>query len=327
MQQKFTTTNRLTAVEYFYTMEHIPMMTSIPLRKINIRDKRFRISHPSADEQLLSSIKRVGIIEPAVLIEGPLFSVVTGFRRIEAAKKLGLKKVPAVTVKLGEKEALLFAIHNNLHRGLNIVEKAHALDKMVRMGFSESEIYEVMALLSLGPHEKILAHFLSIARAEEPLKSFIIGHALSLKSIEYLLWFGKEERKKIMTALAATRLTESYLREILEMFHLMKVKKGRFVSGVLKYAANAPELRARLKKITHPRLSSLERKLEEIRKASALPPALDIRVDPFFEKEYIDITIRAKSEKEAKELLGKLDEVLQKGHIRSILELTKGRVR
>ena len=195
------------------------------------------------------------------------------------------------------------------------------------MGFPESEIYEVMALFSLGPHEKVLAHFLAIARAEEPLKHFIIEHTLSMKNIEYMLWFEKEERKKIMTALASTRLTESYLREILEMLHLVKIKKSRFVSGVLKYAGNAQELRTRLKRTTHPRLSSLEKKLEAIRKVSALPPALDIRVDPFFEKEYIDITIRAKSEKETKELLGKLEEVLQKGHIRSILELTKGRVR
>ena len=26
------------------------------------------------------------------------------------------------------------------------------------MGFPESDIYEVMALFSLGPHEKVLAH-------------------------------------------------------------------------------------------------------------------------------------------------------------------------
>jgi len=262
-----------------------------------------------------------------VLLETHPYTIVTGFRRVGAAKKLGLKEVAAVTVKLGEKEGLLFAIHDNLHRGLNIIEKAHALEKMVCMGFSESEIYGVMALFSLGPHQKVLTHLTSIAHAEEPLKHFIIEHALSMKNIEYMLWFEKEERKRIMTALASMRLTESYLREILEMLHLMKIKKGRFVSGVLKYAGNAQELRARLKKIIHPRLTSLENKLEEIRKSSALPPALDIRVDPFFEKEYIDITIRAKSEKETKELLEKLDEVLQKGHIRSILELTKGRVR
>jgi ParB family transcriptional regulator, chromosome partitioning protein len=303
------------------------MMTNIPFRKINIHENRFRISYPAHNELLLTSIKKVGIIQPVVLHEDPPFSVIAGFRRLEAAKKLGLKFVPAVTVKLSEKEGLLFAIHDNLHRGLNIIEKSHALEKMAHMGFPESEIYEVMALFSLGPHEKVLAHHISIARAEELLKHFIIEHALSMKNIEYMLWFEKEERKKIMTALAATRFTESYLREIFEMLHLIKIKKGRFESRVLKYAGNAQELRARLKKITHPRLSSLEIKLEEIRKTSALPPALDIRVDPFFEKEYIDITIRAKSEKETRELLGKLDEVLQKGHIRSILELTKGRVR
>jgi ParB/RepB/Spo0J family partition protein len=302
------------------------MMTSIPLREINTRDNRFRISYPPADERLLSSIRKVGIIEPVVLVENHPFSIMTGFRRIEAARKLGLKEVPAVTVKRGEKEGLLFAIHDNLHRGLNIVEKAHALEKTVSMGFLESEIYEVMMLFSLGPHEKVLAHFLSIARAEEPLKQFIVGHTLSMKNIEYLLWFEKKERKKIMTALGATRLTDSYLREILEMLHLMKIKKDGFVSGVLKYAGNAQELRARLKKITHPKLTSLEKKLEEIRKTLALPPALDIRVDPFFEKEYIDIIIRSRSEEETRELLGKLDEILQKGHIRSILELTKGRV-
>ncbi len=317
----------MTAVEYFYTMKHVPMITSIPLRKINASDKRFSISYPPVDELLLSSIKKVGIIQPVVLLDGHPFTVVTGFKRIEAAKKLGLKEVPAVTVMLSEKEALLFAIHDNLHRGLNMIEKAHALKKMVSMGFPESEIHEVMVLFSLGPHEKVLAHFLAIARAEEPLKHFIFANALSMKNIEYMLWFEKVERKKIMTALASTRLTESYLREIFEMLHLMKIKKGRFVNGILKYAGNAQELRTRLKKITHPRLSSLEKKLEEIRKASALPPALDIRVDPFFEKEYIDITIRARSEEKTRELLEKLGEVLQKGHIRSILELTKGRVR
>ena len=303
------------------------MITSIPLRKINIRDTSFRISYPSHDEMLFSSIKKLGIVQPVMLCKDEPFTIVTGFKRIDVAKKLGLKEVPAVTVKLGEKEGLLFAIHENLHRGLNIVEKAHALEKMVSVGFSESEIFEIMALFLLNPHEKILAHSLSIARAEEPLKHFIIEHTLSMKNIEYMLWFEEEERKKIMTALASTRLTESYLREILEMLHLMKIKKGRLASGVLKHADSAQELKVRLKKIIHPGLSSLEKKLEKIRKASPLPSALDIKVDPFFEKEYIDITIRAKSEKEIRELLGKLDEVLRKGHIRSILELTKGRVR
>ncbi len=303
------------------------MVDGISLRKISIHDTKFRISYPPVDQRTFSSIVKLGIIQPVVLLEGMPFTIVAGFRRIGAAKKLGLKEVPAAIVKLSEKEALLFSIHDNLHRGLNIIEKVQAIEKMISLDFSESEIFEIMELLSLSPHKKVIAQFLSLARTEEPFKRFIIEHNLSMKNIEYMLWFEKAERKKIMTALASARFTESHLREILVMLHLAKIKKGRLSGGILKNAGNSQELKAGLKKVVHPGLSSLEKKLYKIRKAMALPPSLDIKVDPFFEKEYIDITIRVKSEKETRDLLRKLEEVLQKEHIGNILELTKGRVR
>ncbi len=303
------------------------MIATIPLRQIDIQERKFCLSYPLLDEKLLASIEQLGIIEPLVLLEPSPFFVVTGFKRLEAAKRLGLKDVPAVTAKLSEKEGLLFAIHDNVHRGLNVVEKAHVLEKMVQGGFYQTEIDEIMALFSLSPHKKVLTNLLAIASSEKLLKDFIIEQGLSFKNIEYLLWFERGERNKIMRTLASMHLTESYIREILEMLHLMKIKKGRFDSSMLRNTKNIHELRDRLKKKVHPGLSSLENKLAKIRKASALPPAIDIKVDPFFEKEYIDIIIRAKSQEETKELLGKLDEVLQNGHIRSILELIKGRVR
>lgn len=123
------------------------------------------------------------------------------------------------------------------------------------------------------------------------------------------------------------RLTESYIREILEMLHLAKIKKGSFDKNMLKGAKNVETLRVKLKKKIHPGLLSLEKKLEQIKKIAGLPPGIDIKVDPFFEKEYIDIVIRTKNEQDTKELIGKLNEVLEEGHIRSIFELTKGRVR
>lgn len=303
-------------------------ITCIALRKINLRDTRFLISYPSADKTLFSSIEKLGIIEPVILLEGgPPYIIVTGFKRIEAAKKLNLKEIPAIIMKLTTYEAFLFSIHTNMHRGLNIIEKAHAVEKMLRMDVPKSDIYELMTMLSLSTHEKVLANLIAIAGAEEPLKRFIIKHTLSMKNIEYMLRFEKDERTMIMKALERVRFTEGYLREILEMLHLVRIKKGRLTKGLLKDPGNAQELRIRLKKRVHPKLSSIEKKLEDIKKAAALPPALDIRVDPFFEKEYIDITIRMKDELESKELLGKLDDIFKKGYIRSILELTRGRVR
>jgi len=303
-------------------------ITRVALRQIDLHDTRFRISYPLADETLFSSIEKLGIIEPVILLEGgPPYVVVAGFKRIEAAKKLNLKEIPAIIMSLSAHEAFLISIHTNMHRGLNIIEKAHAIEKMVRMDVPKPDIYELMAVFSLSAHEKVLTNLIAIAGAEEALKRFIIEHTLSMKNIEYMLRFEKDERKMIMKALAPVRFTEGYLREILEMLHLVRIKKGKLSTGLLKDPGNAQELQARLKKRVHPKLSSLKKKLEDIRKAAALPPALDIRVDPFFEKEYIDITIRTKDEQESKELLGKLDDIFEKGHIRSILELTKGRVR
>ncbi|MBA4391364.1 MAG: hypothetical protein C0399_10555 [Syntrophus sp. (in: bacteria)] len=303
------------------------MMDTIPLRQIDNRERKFCLSYPLNDKRLLASIEKVGVIEPLILLEGPGASLVTGFKRLESARQLNIKKVPVVRIQLSEKDALLFAIHNNLTRGFNIIEKALALEKMVNMGFPQEEIHDVMALFSLNPHEKVLRTFLSIASAEKPLKDFILDYGLSMKNIEYLLRFEKQEQKTVMRTLTSMRLTESYIREILEMLHLAKIKQGSFDKSILKDAENAEDLRTRLKKKIHPGLSSLENKLEQIRKIAALPPGIDIKVDPFFEKEYIDIVIRTKNEQDTKELIRKLNEVLEEGHIRSIFELTKGRVR
>jgi len=303
------------------------MTAVVSLRTINMRDKGFCISYSPQDGALLSSIEKLGIIEPIVLLQSSPFCVICGFKRLQAAVKLGFKEVPARVMQPTPHDALLMAIHSNIGRGFNMVEKAQALSKMVEMGFQRDEVYETMALFSLSPHEKILANLLSIASAEEPLKRFIVEQALSMKTTEYMLWFDAQEKKRIVHALAPMHLTESYVREILELLHLMKIKKGKSVAGALKGATDAPDLRAKLKRKVRPMLTSLENRLEKIRKAAALPPGIDIRVDPFFEKEYIDIVARTKSEQETKEIIAKLDEVLKKGHIRSVLELTKGRVR
>jgi hypothetical protein len=303
------------------------MMPLTSLRKINAKDERFRISFSGADGLLLSSIGKAGIIQPVVLFEQDPSIIVSGFRRIEAAKKSGIRKIPAVTACLNEKEGLFFAVHDNLSRGLNLVEKASALSGALRFSFSQNEMHDLLDLLSLGHSEKVLALLLSLARSEQLLRRFVVRHALSLKNIEYMLWFAATDRKRIINSLDSVKITESSLREILEMLHLLKIKKGRFAGRALRSVTTSTALHADLKKIVYPKLTSLERKLELILKSAALPPGLDIRVDPFFEKEYIDIAVRAKSETELEALLFKLQSTVEKGYFRRILELTKGRVR
>lgn len=303
------------------------MTPAIALRKIHAKDERFRISFPGPDGSLFSSIQKAGIIQPIVVLEEDPSIIISGFRRVEAAKRLGIKKIPAVTAHLSQKECLFFAVRDNLHRGLNFVEKANSLARAIRFGFEQTEIHDLLDLLSVGHNEKVLTTLLSLAQSEELIRRFVVRQTLSLKNIEYMLLFEASERRKIINSLSSIKITDSHLREILEMLHLLKIRKGRFAGRVLGSVTSAVALHSDLKKQVYPKLTSLERKLELILKSAALPPGLDIRVDPFFEKEYIDIALRAKSEPELEALLLKLQSAVDKGYFRRILELTKGRVR
>jgi DNA-binding transcriptional MerR regulator len=299
-------------------------MKTIDINHININDRRFCISYPMQDDTLLSSIKKVGIIQPIMLLDTTPFIVVTGFKRVLSAMQAGFTKIPSVIVSVSEKDALLYAIHDNVKRGLNLVEKAYGIERMLRIGFSLAEIYETMALLSLNPHEKILERLTAVANMEDAFKAFVIVKNLLMKQVEMLMRFNAEERAGIIDMLTTIRTTESFIREIIEMLSIVKIKKGSIDFDSLENTPDAQELKKRLKKIINPILMSLEEELKQIKLQCALPPDIDIKVDPFFEKGYIDMVIRAKTEDKAKESIERLNSILNKGYIRNILELTKG---
>jgi hypothetical protein len=49
-----------------------------------------------------------------------------------------------------------------------------------------------------------------------------------------------------------------------------------------------------------------------------------VKVDPFFEKEFIDVGIRAERVEDVEEAIRSLDSLIKNGWLRSIFELTKG---
>ena len=71
-------------------------------------------------------------------------------------------------------------------------------------------------------------------------------------------------------------------------------------------------------------LSSLQGNWRLFAGKAPLPPNMDIKVDPSFEKEYIDISIRARDIKDVEDALEKLRKTMGDGSLGSILELTKG---
>lgn len=246
--------------------------------------------------------------------------VISGFKRLLAAERLGIGKVPSIVVDVDERRAVLMAIHENLRRGLNAVEKGHALSLMIQAGFDWSHVSRVMHMLSIDPSEKMLALFLKLSRAEDEVKAFISSRQITKKSMEILLSFEDAERINIVRMLSKLRLTGASLFEILTLLMLLKARVGQITSSHLPSKKDASEFKAELKRMVNPGLSELERALRERMGNVSFPPGMKIIFDPFFEKDYIEISIRVKSLQD----LDLASQILKKNRaaMEGILELT-----
>ena len=92
------------------------------------KNNPYRVRDDMAMEMLNESIKENGILIPIVVTPTDgCFEIISGHRRIHAAKKAGLATVPAFVRKLDRDSAVIFMVDSNLHReGLLPSEKAFA---------------------------------------------------------------------------------------------------------------------------------------------------------------------------------------------------------
>jgi len=85
-------------------------------------------------EDLAASIREHGIIQPLVVTKGKAeneYILIAGERRLEAAKKANLEKVPAILREVTDQEMLLLALIENVQRSdLNPIETAIAYQNL-----------------------------------------------------------------------------------------------------------------------------------------------------------------------------------------------------
>lgn len=139
------------------------------------------------EEALCESIRENGVTEPLTvkLLEKGKYSVISGERRLRAAKAAGLTRVPCVVVRQSdEKAAVTRLLHDISHKSLNIFEEADGIYTLIsrygiprdeaaaRLGLSENELVGKLRLLGFThwQREKILALGLSERRVKSLLK-------------------------------------------------------------------------------------------------------------------------------------------------------------
>ena len=95
------------------TIEYLDLKSLVPFQ-----NHPFKLRDGEEKEQLLKSIKAQGTIEP--LIVRPLseseYEVISGHRRMEICKELGMEKIPVIVRNLTDEQAIFMMVDANLHR-------------------------------------------------------------------------------------------------------------------------------------------------------------------------------------------------------------------
>ncbi|MFW6222902.1 MAG: ParB/RepB/Spo0J family partition protein [Bacteroidota bacterium] len=191
-------------------------VTEIQVRKIEANPWQPRSKFDEeALEELADSIKQVGIIQPVTVRLGQDgdYQLITGERRFRAAKKLGLKTIPAF-VRLAEDTNMLeMALVENIQReDLDAIEVAISYERLMneckltqealadRVGKKRSTVANYLRLLKLpadiqlGIREKkiTMGHARAIVNLEDPTVQLnvyhkIITNDLSVRKVEELV--------------------------------------------------------------------------------------------------------------------------------------------
>lgn len=116
-------------------------------------------------EELAASITEHGVLQPLSVRRGPQgYELISGERRLRAAKLAGLTEVPCIVVNVDSQGSSLLALVENLQRrDLDFVEEASALARLIetyhlsqeeaarRIGKSQSAVANKLRLLRLPP--------------------------------------------------------------------------------------------------------------------------------------------------------------------------------
>ena len=316
----------------------------IPLEQIDLSDETFSVNFMPDLQRLRSSIEEVGLIQPILLREkGDRYQIVCGFRRISVYHELGNPEIEARVFKEKEMDDLgLFCVslHENLTtRGFNTLEKAIALDKLVHY-FQIDPIVLIktfLPLFSLEPHEKILKTYLSLARMENEIKSYILEEEVSRSNIRILSHFNSEDRMALLPLFSSLKLGENRLREMLtlleeisqrDQIRVKDIVHRPEIQAILSQKEFTPSQKTELVKkglidFRYPKMRQMEKGFEKKRRDLNLPPHLSLHHQPFFEGGGLRIEFQFETMEEFRSILSSLSVLPEKKEFQEMFEVGK----
>ena len=190
----------------------------IELIRPNRYQPRLRFSEGEL-EGMARSIKEHGIIQPLLVRKDDNgYELVTGERRLRAAKKAGLSQVPVIVKTITDTDLLEMSIVENVQReDLNPMEEAEAYYQLI----TKFDLTQDQAAARVGKSRSAVANFLRLRQLSEQIKASIRDGTLSMGHARALLGASNSAQQNaawraVVSKGLSVRGTESLIKSLKE---------------------------------------------------------------------------------------------------------------
>ena len=184
---------------------------------------------------LAKSIAQDGILQPlTVRRQGEGYELISGERRLRAAKMAGLRFVPCIIVEMGNENSAVMAIVENLQRqDLDYFEQAEAIGRLIKeFGCTQDKV-----ALRLGVAQSTIANKLRLLKLSDECRREIQRLGLTERHARALLKLDNDEQRLFMLQkIESGGLNVEKTERVIEAY-LAKVRREESVrrrSAVLK---------------------------------------------------------------------------------------------
>lgn len=176
----------------------------VPIEEVRPNPKQPRKTFPEKDlEELSLSIRESGVLVPLIVAGAPGgYELIAGERRLKAAARAGLTRVPVVVRRGTEREKMVMSIVENIQRSdLNCVEEALAYSALM----DEFHLTQEEVAKSLGKERSSIANHLRILGLPREVIDLLRDGALSFGHAKVLAALKEPDRALGLARAAAAR--------------------------------------------------------------------------------------------------------------------------
>ena len=182
-------------------------------------------------DELCQTISSYGIIQPIIVRKKENdkgYELIAGERRLRAAKKLKLAKIPAIVKEMDKVKAASVSLIENLQReGLSVIEEALAYQKLMKL----YNITQEKLALKLGKSQSTIANKMRLLQLPAEIKESLLAKEITERHARALLSLKTKEQQlavfqDILQKKLTVKETEEYVKKILEK-DILKQKKSK----------------------------------------------------------------------------------------------------